>query len=239
MIQDMIISPKTKQALGVVCIVLFSAVGNHALAQTATAPQFMVTWQAQNFAPADFAGKLLPIANTPIDVVFNVIENGKMVDLTNTEVRWYVNNKIQQSGRGRQTLRFNAPEFSGGDQEVRISIPSYKNRELTKTITIPVTIPQVIIQTPFISNEIPRGEIRLKALPYFFNISNLRNLKFGWLVNGVAPTSEGVITNPEELILETPAEIPTNNQTSIGVSIQNKNNTLEAAARSLVLKVTK
>lgn len=236
MTQDMTISLKTKQALGVVCIVLFSAVGNHALAQTATAPQFMVTWQAQNFAPADFAGKLLPIANTPIDVVFNVIENGKIADLTNTEVRWYVNNKIQQSGRGRQTLRFNAPEFSGGDQEVRISIPSYKNRELTKTITIPVTTPQVIIQTPLISNEVPRGDIRLKALPYFFNVSNLKNLGITWLINNTKPTSGEEITNPDELTLETPEEIPAGTQTTIEVLVQK--NTAETAARSLILKVT-
>lgn len=236
---DQVIPKKTKQALGAMCAVLFFIAGNHAYAQTTTAPRFMVTWQAQNFAPADFTGKLLPIANTPIDVVFNIIENGKIADLANTEVRWYVNNKIQQSGRGKQALRFSAPEFGGEDQEVRISIPNYKNRELTKTIIIPVTAPQVIIQAPFISNEIPRGEIRLRALPYFFNVSSIKNLRFRWLVNGTAPTSNEAITNPEELTLETPEEIPLNNRTTVGISAQNKSDTAEVAAQSLILKVTK
>lgn len=233
---DQVITKKTKQVLGTACAVLFFIAGNHAYAQTTTAPRFMVTWQAQNFAPADFAGKLLPIANTPIDVVFNIIENGKIADLANTEVRWYVNNKIQQSGRGKQVLRFSAPEFGGEDQEVRISIPNYKNRELTKTIVIPVTAPQVIIQTPFISNEIPRGEIRLRALPYFFNVSSIKNLGISWLVNNIRPTSEEGITNPDEMNLTTPAEIPAGTQAAIEVLVQK--NTAETAAQSLILKVT-
>lgn len=197
----------------------------------------MVTWQAENYAPADFLGKLLPTNNTPIEVVFNLLQDGKILDLSKTGIRWYVNDKLPEEGAGKQTLRFVASDLFVENQTIRINIPNYKGQELTHTLVIPIVVPQVVIQAPYLSGALPYGEARFKALPYFFNITNLLGVTLNWFVNGVQPKSEGIVTNPDELVLSTPKEIPVGTETEVRVSLQNRKNETEFASQSLLLRV--
>lgn len=206
-------------------------------AQTAATPEFMVTWQAENYAPADFMGKLLPINKTPVEIVFNLLQDGKILDLSKTEVRWYINDKLQISGAGKQVTRFMAPELATEDQEIRIDIPSYKGKELIKTLTIPMTSPQVVIQAPYLVNQISYGATELKALPYFFNVTDLYKLDLHWFINEAEPQSADPISTPNELTLQTTKDIPLGTKTEVKVSIQNQKNATEIAGQSLFFTV--
>src|SRR3989338_8026257 len=101
-------------------------------AQTAL-PQFLVSWQAQSYAPARYQGKIFPTKGTPIVISFELIDNGKIVDLSKTAVRWYINDELvknEDNGLGIKSLQFNLPDYAGQETEIRIAIPDYKGSQL-------------------------------------------------------------------------------------------------------------
>ncbi len=52
-----------------------------AQAQT-TGPQLMVTWKARTYAPPGFDGKIMPTANSAITASVELIDGGKIIDLS-------------------------------------------------------------------------------------------------------------------------------------------------------------
>ena len=46
-------------------------------------PQFFITWRAQNYAPTNYSGKILPVANSSVTASFEVLDplTGKFIDL--------------------------------------------------------------------------------------------------------------------------------------------------------------
>ena len=79
-------------------------------------PEFLITWRASNYAPSDFAGKILPIPGSALTAALEIIDGGRIADLSQTEIRWSVNNKIGQSGKGIKTFSFLIDQFEREDQ---------------------------------------------------------------------------------------------------------------------------
>ena len=126
-------------------------------------PDLIVTWKANNYTPAWYLGKKIPIAKTKVDVALQVLENNKLVDLSETEIRWYLDNKLRITGAGRANFSFNAPSTGQGSVIIRVSLPDYKDSEFNKFIVIPIKIPEIVTF---------KGKTDLKAWPYFFNVIN-------------------------------------------------------------------
>lgn len=204
-----------------------------------TAPEFMATWRAESFVPADFKGKALPTKKTRVEVVFNLIDNKKIAELRNVEVRWYVDNKLQQRGNGMQSFMFVVPDIAADENEIRIEIPDYKGVSIEKTIAIPITSPHLVIKSPYLGNEIKRGEITLTALPYFFNAQNIGELALRWIVNGEeAQQTEEAITSPNVLSMIIPEEIPLGGTIDVRTTAKNSTRDTEIAGRSILFTVT-
>ena len=56
--------------------------------------EFMTSWQTKTYAPAWYEGKVFPTYQSFVMVGFELVENGKIVDLSRTVVRWYVDGKL-------------------------------------------------------------------------------------------------------------------------------------------------
>ena len=156
------------------------------------APEFMITWKSNSYVPASYAGKIMPTRNTPINISLELKEDGKLANLSKNEVRWFVNNKLKQSGVGLKNFTF-APELTANQpQIIRIAIINYRGTDLTKTIAIPLANPEVVVTSI--------GANVFKAFSYFFNIDKINDLKWEWSANNIKAT--GTAQEPDVLTLD-------------------------------------
>ena len=154
-----------------------------------TNPQFdyLISWRAVNYVPADYQGKILPAKNSTIEASFDVLDNGKFVDISKQNIVWYLNNNLLKSGVGLKTVRFSAAQNT--DQVLDITIPNYQDAkykiaDVGTLITVPISSPQIVINAPYPGKAIRIGDNLFQALPYFFNITNPNQLKISWDVDG-------------------------------------------------------
>ena len=206
-------------------------------AQTAL-PQFMVSWQAQSYAPPWYQGKIFPTKGTPIVISFELIDNGKIVDLSKTAVRWYINDELvknEDSGLGIKSLQFNMPDYAGQETEIRIAIPDYKGNQLDSIIRIPSKAPEVVIKNVYPEGRIQTGDNLFEAIPYFFNVNNLNNLSIDWFAN--SEKTDSYADNPWLLKLSIDQQAPTGYEVNLRAAVSNLLNQLEFAARDLKLQI--
>ena len=43
-------------------------------------PEFLISWRAVNYVPADYQGKILPSKSSPIEAGFDLVDKNKIVD---------------------------------------------------------------------------------------------------------------------------------------------------------------
>jgi len=152
-------------------------------------PQFLVSWQAESYVPSWYQGKVLATKGSAIKVSFELIDNGKIADLSKKKVRWYINDKLVQNenkGLGLKSYSFIADDYPGQDTEIRITIVDYKDEVLDKIIVIPIVSSEAVIDAPYTNREIKSGRNSFFAYPFFFNIKDLNKLSFEWLVDNQA-----------------------------------------------------
>jgi len=189
----------------------------HASAQTA--PTFWVSWKASSYAPLNFRGKILPTENTPVEISFEIMENGKPADLSNNTVFWFAKDNLLAQGKNKKTVSFKNMAHIGEALNVEIRVIQYKGAVVTKTVTIPVVNPGVVINSPYNRSSLAEKTLRLTALPYYFNADSLADLKFNWDINGEAPPGE--VDEPYKLTVNIPAGAPA--LSSVGVSVNVRN----------------
>lgn len=172
-------------------LVALLAIGYWLVANSQVAPEFLVSWKTDSYVPPGYIGKALPTRNSRVDIALELIDNGRLVNLSQNEIRWFVNNKLQKSGMGIKNFTMLQPTINVAP-EIRISVINYRGINLDKTITIPLANPDVAI----ISVE----GFTFRALPYFFNIKTANELKYTWSVNDFK--TEGEVNNPDILTLD-------------------------------------
>ena len=184
------------------------------------APEFILTWKAANYAPSGYQGRVFPTSDTKVDAALELIDGGKLANLSGAEIRWYVNNNLQKSGAGLKTFTFNA-DGTRGDQTLRVSINDYRGLTLEKTITIPLASPELVIDG---------GPNAFRALPYFFNFGDVRKANFTWSANGAEVAGDP--NNPDVLFLDTRNLAP-GTEIVLEASINNVFRALETAVESI------
>ena len=150
---------------------------------------FMVDWKAKTYVPAWYEGKAFPTYQSFITIGFELIENGKVVDLSKTAIRWYVDGKLlknETSGLGIRQVTVYNKKYGGDMASIKIAIPDYKGQALTKLLDIPVKKPEVVIDVPYAGKKVARGESLLFAWPFFFNATGAEGLSLQWKVDGNA-----------------------------------------------------
>jgi len=233
---------KFKISLILLSTFYFLLLFNFSFAQTIPAvPQFLVNWQARTFVPSWYAGKILPTNQTPVDVFLEVVVNGKQYDLSNTKIRWYINDtlfKNEANGMGIKKITFFAPDYAGGSTAVRIQLFDYPSGGTPPeyTIIIPVVAPEAIISAPYPNNSIGVGSSFLRATPFFFS-GKTNNLSVAWNVDGQAANS--LDGDPFLLNLNVDQNIISGKIVNIAVSFKNLFKQVDFANGNINLTVNK
>ena len=185
--------------------------------------QIIITWQANNFYPSDYKNKALATPNTPITVAVELVSNNKLIDLSKTNITWFLDENLLTKGIGLKETTFTIKKAVGDSYFLRVSL-ALKNSVIDNSIEIPVSKQILVIKTG-----LPEGKIKtnttlfLEAVPYFFNVSRLTELSFSWLING-SRTNAG---SDNFLSLEIGTPAAGQNQVDITAAAQNILNRLE------------
>lgn len=225
---------KFKKLIGLIGLIgLISPIGFSAFAQAA--PEFLISWRAINYVPADYQGKILPSKGSAISAGFDLIDQNKIVNLSKYNISWYLNGNFLQSGIGLKKINFTMA--SALDQTMRITVFNYKNNDLDQIFLIPGAKPEIIISTKTPNDRTARNQMRIspqnytfEARPFFFNVSNLNDLRFQWKVND--KIVEGTPANPEFLGLNLTSEgTPRETELKLTLNASNIANPLELAGK--------
>lgn len=190
------------------------------LATAQTAPELMVTWKSNNYAPANFQGKILPIDGSKIDMALELIDSGKIANLSGSEIHWLVNGEDLKSGVGLKNISFTADGFRG-NQTIDITVKNYGGGDLEKIVTIPLARPEVVIGG---------GGNMFEALLYFFNVTDVDQIRINWSANGQRAT--GLVKDPTKINLDL-SQLPAGSEVSLKVEAQNTLKPLEIASQSI------
>lgn len=155
------------------------------MAQTAERDyQIIITWTANNYYPADYSGKAWATPNTLISLGAELISNSRLQNLASFQATWYLDGKFLGRGQGLKEANFLVNKKSGESHFVRLVLE--RNSQIYElAINVPVGKHLAVIDAPY-PNKFIEGNSRgrFEIIPYFFNITSLDDLIFGWTVNG-------------------------------------------------------
>lgn len=187
-------------------------------------PQIIFTWQANNFFPADYKGKALIGSNSQVTVAIEAIQNNKFVDLSRAVIVWHIDGKFYNKGTGLKEINFSTDKLRGDDYFVRAVIQNNKD-SFESSIRVPVSGQSLVVKIPYANNTVAVGnKILLEAIPYFFNVTSLKDLAFFWSVSDTIEQTVG----DNQLTLN----IPTGERVeplTLNLTAQNTKNKLEVA----------
>lgn len=207
----------------IICLMFF--VSGSVFAQ---GPEFLFTWSADTIVPEWYEGKAFPSYGSTLTASFEIIEQngsnkGKLVDLSNKEIRWYVGGDLARTGVGLQSLRIRNEDYPGKDISVRVSIPEYYDAELGRAYeashyeSIPILSPRVVGDYYQFDNKVLPGErVLLSVHPFFFNASK-ESMKVTWKIG-----NEEIAVDPTEkysLYINIPQEVQRGNAFPVEVSV--------------------
>ncbi len=160
----------------------FSAVSN---------PEIVMTWKANSFIPHWYKGKAMPIRNSEIKAGLLLTDNGKVVDLSRYEIRWIGDNGIFEKGIGLVNLSFKLNKLISEPQNLTATVVGYNGQNIKKTMSIPVVVPEISVDTNLNSSLVKDGGLALlRAVPLFFNINKESDINVKWNLNNKSLASE-------------------------------------------------
>lgn len=143
--------------------------------------EIVPTWTAENFYPSDYRGKPLPSIETRVVVSTEIIKNGKIVDASNTRIKWYVDEKFYKEGNGLKEILFYASKWPGGSHFIRIEA-TQDNLSASKIIEIPVVSKEAVVESSLGSKAPANSSVVFVAVPYFFNVGSISDLDISWKI---------------------------------------------------------
>lgn len=134
--------------------------------------ELILTWKANNYTPLSYLGKALPSRGAVVVFAVQMIENDKLIDLSNKEIRWYVDDGLIRSGVGLTGFAHTVALYNGDSISVRIVVVDNERGDINKFLTLPIVKPEAVIDAA----QLPQ----LKPLFYFFNIASPDELQSEW-----------------------------------------------------------
>lgn len=149
-----------------------------------TRNQAILTWQANNYFPANYQGRALATNKTTINASVELVADQKIQNISNATIAWYIDGDFFRKGIGLKEISFPVRKTRGDSHTIRVSIKTGET-EVGASASIPIFDPEVVIENGGAGDLIKGGsQITLQAIPYFFNISSMSDLSFSWKVNG-------------------------------------------------------
>lgn len=151
-------------------------------------------WSADSYVPFGYQGRKLPSKGSKITIEADLeILTGNP---TSFKYSWFLDEIFQEakSGYGRDSFEFWVKKLDNASHTILLKVFNESRSFLVEeSITIPITKPEIAIYTkennrmnlPYTTsienlNMASNKESSFLALPFFFNIRNLRQLKFNW-----------------------------------------------------------
>ncbi len=197
-----------------------------------TGPRILLTWKSNTYVPEGFSGKIMPTSNSPITASVELIDGGKIIDLSRKNIYWYQDNNFLAGGIGMQRVTFRAPDLAGGTMDLRAEVPNYSKGNQLKTVQIPISKPEAVIEAPFPYGNFSSSPIKLVGQPYFFNADSVSQFNFAWSINGQKPSGA---ENPQTLNIKFSPTMPQGSTLSVSLSIQNTTNQYESGVENINL----
>ncbi len=190
-----------------------------ARAQQAT-PQFLFTWSASNsYVPPSYKGKVLPEQQSKITASFELVSGGKIVNIENQPVYWYLDDTLIGGGAGMQQITFSPFGMAPEMETLKAELPNYPGGYLIHQATIPVINPAAVIEAPYPNGQFSGTSATVTALPYFFSVP-ANDLSFTWSVNGQSGSNA---ENPDVLDINLPTGTPSGSTLAVSLQAQNTN----------------
>lgn len=147
-------------------------------------PEIILTWQANNFFPSNYNGRAWPTFNSNLKVSLEVIQNNKILDVSEEEFYWYVDDVLIRRGIGLKNINFQITNYEGENHLVYVVIKQKNGERIESAVQIPVFQPQIILENNQRSFNWPAETIiQTTIIPYFFNVVDLNDLNFKWSIN--------------------------------------------------------
>ena len=155
-----------------------------------TDPFLYLTWKAKSYTPDNFLGKILPGANSPILVSLEAFENGKVADISGSQIKWYIDGELFSTAVGQKSFTIRTDKKpTSGVMSIRAEVLNKWKTIKMKTVDIPISPPVIILKSNYLSRTFGDNKISVSASPYFFGVIGLSDLVFSWKVNGVVVNS--------------------------------------------------
>ncbi|MBS3903531.1 MAG: hypothetical protein KGZ30_04140 [Anaplasmataceae bacterium] len=153
----------------------------------AAGPEVILSWKAkESFVPQGYLGKALPSPLSMVEVKAIAIEGGRLVDLSDYQIRWFLKNYRVAQGQGLTTFTVPAPlKNTDESHDLRVEIVDYPGGAVTKSVSIPIVLPRVVLSGGSLDGSLSYGSYTVLARPYFFMAQALSDLDYQWTVDGV------------------------------------------------------
>lgn len=152
-------------------------------------PELIITWQANNFFPSDYAGKAWATPNALIILMAEILTNNKILNLTNATFYWYLDGQLLQTGQGLKKTDFKISKLEGDNHFISLTVKPEEGGTIETSLQIPVFAPQLIIENNFRQPSLPaNSQVLFSVTPYFFNIASFNDLDFSWQINSQKQT---------------------------------------------------
>ena len=198
-------------------------------AQTASGPQFLVTWKAINsHIPSFYAGKALPSYGSQVLAEVALVSDGKMDDLSQQTIYWYLNGTLIGGGTGATKVTFVPFGTPPNSLTLKVELPNYNSMDLVHEIQLPFVNPIAVIEAPYPGGSFSSNPVTVVALPYFFALAP-SNLLYTWAVNG---TTGSNTENPESAQITLPQGTPSGTGITISLAVTNQSGSVIADAQS-------
>ena len=192
--------------------------------------QIIITWKAVGVsAPANYAGKILPSADSEIEASVAVLDGNSFLPLQGQGIYWYLDDNFIGGGIGQQTITFNAPS---NNEIMTLRVQISTDNGAMNSVYIAMADPSVALVAPYPNDIFATSTISLQAVPYFFNTGDLGKLVFNWSANGnpIATTE-----NPESLVIRLASDTPPGYSLAVSLDVQESDNPYFSAEQAVSL----
>jgi hypothetical protein len=186
----------------------------------ADGPQIFITWSTDGYVPAGYAGKVLPINSSRIKARVAIFLGNGFLDLSQNEIAWSVDDIPLKDGLGAQAVEFDVSTLTQSAVQIKVQLPDISGGPYSKTINIPITQPEAVMEYVNSKNAVRGNLLSLTALPFFFKAQRLSDLNFSWQVNGQTPAS---LTDPQRLNVKSASGFQPGSQIQVSLNIQGGN----------------
>ncbi len=186
-------------------------------------PELIITWKADNFYPASYAGKAIPSFGTKVYFAVEAIQDGKLLDISKALIEWRKNGERIRRGEGQKEALV---VFNETDQTSFVSASvSFGEKTIEKNVSIPIISPKLVLEIPYLNNVVPKNtDISILAMPYFFNAKSFNDFSFSWQIGGL---KKGTGSDNKIIINTGNPRIGTDQLVTISGYIQNKRSLME------------